>query len=179
MKLFDFLMNFGNSELYEFNFKLSDDYYDFSSLKPEILDDEHTIIFGLHKSCKYNNVNAFKKLMLLNHRDNLDYTVILRINEKFYDLNGLVEQKNNSRYLHFELKEYTPKTTDYVTLNMIHKNAKDFGIPYCDYDFNNAPITIKVNGVAVKLKHKDVHFIIDEVKGEGANYNVVLDVRTK
>lgn len=179
MKLFDFLMKFGNSEFYEFNFKLDDDYYDFSSLKPEILDDEHAIIFDLHKSCKYNNVNAFKKLMLLNHRDNLDYTVILRINEKFYDLTCLVEQPNNARYLNFELKEYIPKTTDYVTLNIIHKHAKDFGIHYCDYDFNNAPITIKVNGVAVKLKHKDVHFIIDEVKGEGAHYNVVLDVITK
>lgn len=79
----------------------------------------------------------------------------------------------------YHLKEYIQKTTDYVTLNMIHKHAKDFGIPYCDYDFNNAPITIKVNGVAVKFKPKDVHFIIDEVKGEGAHYNVVLDVRTK
>lgn len=179
MKLFDFLMKFGNSELCEFNFKLGDDYYDFSSLKPEILDDEHAIIFDLHKSCKYNNVNAFKKLMLLNHRDNLNYTVILRINEKFYDLTYLVEQPNNARYLNFELKEYIQKTTDYVTLNMIHKHAKDFGIPYCDYDFNNAPITIKVNGVTVKLKPRDVHFITDEVKGEGVNYNVVLDIKTK
>lgn len=178
MKLFDFLMNLGNSELYEFNFKLGNDYYDFSSLNPEILDDEHAIIFGLHKSCKYNNVNALK-LVLLNHRDNLDYTVILRINEKFYDLNGLVEQPNNGRYLHFELKEYIQKTTDYVTLNMIHNHAKDFGIPYCDYDFNNAPITIKVNGVEVKLKPKDVHFTIDEVKDECAHYNVVLDIKTK
>lgn len=84
-----------------------------------------------------------------------------------------------SLILNFELKEYIQKTTDYVTLNMIHKHAKDFGIPYCDYDFNNAPITIKVNGVAVKLKPRDVHFITDEVKGEGANYNVVLDIKTK
>lgn len=77
------------------------------------------------------------------------------------------------------LEEYLQEIKDYVTLKMIIDNARDFGMALCNYNFLSAPIIVKVNGVAVKLKPEDVHFNIDGVKGEETNYNVVLDVKTK
>ena len=79
-----------------------------------------------------------------------------------------------------ELNQVNPLICeDYLTLNTISEHASAFGISYCRYDFNDAQIIAKVNGVVVDLKPEDIHFIIDETKGGDTHYNVVLDIKTK
>lgn len=73
-------------------------------------------------------------------------------------------------YFNFKLSDFNMCHVLLYANNMMYAFPSEITIK--DDNFHNTVYT-------AKLKPKDVHFIIDEVKGEGANYNVVLDVRTK
>ena len=171
--LFDFLMKLQSILLHDFNFKLGDDYYDFNALHPKTLDcDNHVIIFDLHKSCRGSSVKEFYEFMLSEYRDNLGYSLIFEINEKFYNVTDLVSHTTDLTCFHFYLKEYTPETINYTTLNMLYERSSR----YHGCDFNNAKIVTQRNGVEIELKPEHVHFTIGMNENGEDDYRIVLDI---
>lgn len=125
----------------------------------------------------YNDIDRLGNNIIFTRSDLKDFNVLLCDGNRLYEFPELKEKDD---IYTGELNTVNPLICeDYLTLNTISEHAIGFGISYCGYDFNDAPIIVKVNGVAVELKSEDVHFTIDETKGGDTHYNVVLDIKTK
>lgn len=136
-----------------------------------------TAIVMICRADGYNDIARLGNNITLTRSAVQEYNVLLCDGSKLYDFPELKEQ--NGIYTG-ELNPVHPLVcADYLTLNMISEHASGFGINYCGYDFNDAQIITKVNGVVVDLKPENIHFTIDEAKNGDTHYNVVLDIKTK
>lgn len=157
-------------------FEKDGEYYVIPSLEDTYYIDKTAIIM-IRRSDGYNDIARLGNNITLTRSAIQEYNVLLCDGNRLYDFPKLNEQ--NGIYTG-ELNQYNLLTCeDYSTINTISEHARAFGINYCGYDFNDAQIIAKVNGVAVDLKPEDIHFIIDETKGGDTHYNVVLDIKTK
>lgn len=158
------------------HFEKDGDYYVIPSLKNIYCEGKNVIIM-ICRSNGYNDIPRLMNNIIFTRSDLQDFNVLLCDDNRLYDFPKL--NLKDGIYTG-ELNPFNPLICeDYLSLNAISEHASGFGISYCGYDFNDAPIIVKVNGVAVDLKPEDVHFTIDETKGGDTHYNVVLDVRTK
>ena len=138
---------------------------------------EKTAIIMIGRAKGYNDIARLRNNITLTRSAVQEYNVLLCDGCRLYDFPKL--QEKDGIYTG-ELNWLNPLVdADYLTLSMLSEHASGFGISYCGYDFNNAPIIAKINGVAVDLKPEDIHFTIDETKSGDTHYNVVLDVKTK
>lgn len=157
-------------------FEKDEDYYVIPSLKSIYCEGKNVIIM-ICKSNGYNDIARLTNNIIFTRSELQDYNVLLCDGSRLYDFPKL--EKKDGIYTG-KLNPVNPLICeDYLTLNALSEHASGFGISYCGYDFNDAPIIVKVNGVATELKPEDVHFIIDETKGGDTHYNVVLDIKTK
>lgn len=157
-------------------FEKDGDYYVIQSLKNFYCVGKNVIIM-ISRIDGYNDIARLMDNIIFTRSDLQDFNVLLCDGNRLYDFPKLNEK--DCLYTG-ELNQFNPLICeDYLTINTISEHAIGFGISYCGYDFNDAPIIVKVNGVAVDLKPEDVHFTIDETKGGDTHYNVVLDIKTK
>lgn len=179
MKLFDFV---GMIQCRKggMQFRLNGKTYVLDSIKPFVVDNTNdVIILGLHEDYDFTSMKDFSKYCINNLKENLCYELLFKIDDKLYDFSEIpIKEFFMSSNLVFILKDYTPKVEDYATLRELLGYAKTLGIASLGYDFGNAKIIINVDGVAHKLKFKDVNFFGKSYTDKDDDYSVVLDVKT-
>lgn len=179
MKLFDFV------EMIQFRkggmqFILNDTTYVLNSIKPLAVNNTaEVIILELHNDYDLSSMKDFSQYCINNLKENLCYELLFEIDNKLYDFSEIpIKEFFMSGNLAFILKDYTPKVEDCVTLRELFGYARTSGVASLGYDISNAKIIINVDGVAHKLKFKDVQFFGKSCIDKDDDYSIVLDVKT-
>ena len=180
MKLFDFV------EMIQcrkggMQFRLNDKTYVLDSIRPIVVDNtSEVIILGLHNNYDFTSMKDFSKYCINNLKENLCYELLFEIGDKLYDFSEIpIREFFMSSNLAFILKDYTPKAEDCVTLRELLGYARTLGVASLGYDLSSAKIIINVDGVAHKLKFKDVQFFGKSCIDKDDDYSVVLNVKSK
>lgn len=180
MKLFSFIQMM-QCHTGGMQFKLNDEAYVLSSIKPKVVNDiTEAIILELHNGYGFTSIKDFNQYYINNLKGNFCYELLFEIDSELYDFSEIsIKEFPTSNNLACVLKKYEPKVADYTTLQALSNYARVVGMGYLNYDLSRAKLIINVDGVAHQLKPEDVHFTTDEYKGKAIDYNVVLDVKTK
>lgn len=139
-----------------------------------------SLIFKLRRTIdKYNDVGILWENLYFRNSNFKDYKLLLSVDGNLYDFPDEItlDADGDSYTAWLSPSHKQQMSTSCATSNTVSEHAKDFSMHRLDCGYNNAKITIKVNGVSRLLYNGDIYFTIN--KDEKANYDVVLNVNTK